>query len=121
MELPVVREKTAEAEWVPPTGRRWSVDDGRAMAAALARSGLHVAKFAREHGLDEQRVRKWKARVAQGPSVFAPVRLTASAERAHGGGIELVLRGGHTVRVKRDFDTELLRDVVRTLEGVESC
>jgi hypothetical protein len=95
------------------------------MVAALERSGLTAGEFARRHQVDVQRVRVWRKRcgAVATPEVFVPVRVTGSVRSSPESdrGIELVLRGGMTIRVARDFDAELLRAVVTTLEVDESC
>lgn len=122
--------------WSPPRDRRrWGLDVGRAMVGALRRSGETQAAFARRHGLGEERVRRWLARVEKasrkrGPAItFAPVRLTATTTAARRAerpgpavaarGLELVVRGV-VVRIGVDFDAPLLRRVVAALEG-EPC
>ena len=98
------------------------------MTAALRRSGETQAAFARRHGLGEERVRRWLARVEKasrkrGPAItFAPVRLTGTARRAERPGpavaprgLELVVRGV-VVRIGVDFDAPLLRRVVAVHE-----
>ena len=45
---------------------RWSVEDARAVLAALDQSGQSVSVFAAEHGLDPQRVYVWRRRLGVG-------------------------------------------------------
>jgi hypothetical protein len=87
------------------------------MAEALRRSGETPAAFARRHGLQEERVRRWGrwGRTAAGRAgvAFAPVRVvTAEASAA----LEVAV-GGAVVRVKAGFDAALLRQVVGALGG----
>jgi transposase-like protein len=125
-----VRGAGAVTEWTPPRGRkRWQLEDGKAMVAALHASGETMAGFARRHGVQEVRVQRWVARMGKKPHapaagqpvVFAPVQVTArqAAESEHGGGLDVVI-GGAVVRVNRGFDGALLRRVVEVL-GEASC
>ncbi len=43
----------------PTGGARWREKDARAMARAFAASGETKAVFAKRHGLNEERVRRW--------------------------------------------------------------
>jgi transposase-like protein len=125
-----VRGASAVMEWTPPRGRkRWQLEDGKAMVAALHASGETVAGFARRHGVQEMRVQRWVTRVgskphapaAGQPVVFAPVRVTTrqATESEHAGGLDVVV-GGAVVRVSHGFDGALLRRVVEVL-GEASC
>jgi len=119
-------EESTDARWVPPSRARWTEEDGRAMARALARSGETVVAFARRHGLVEQRVHTWKRRFAAEATrsvPFVSVRIKERTKPAavRGSGLELVLRGGHTVRVGHDFDAALLRRVATVFESEGSC
>ena len=125
-----VRGSNAVVEWAPPRGRkRWQVEDGEAMVAALRASGETIAGFARRHGVQEVRVQRWVARVGKKPHalatgqpvVFAPVRVTTRQATATepGSGLDVVI-GGAVVRVNRGFDDALLRRVVEVL-GEASC
>jgi transposase-like protein len=121
-----MRESTATGmqgagEWSPPTARRWSNAQGRAMARAFAASGDTQVEFARRHGLGPERVRRWLARVAERqqrpePVAFAPVRLVERAPERRGG-VEIVV-GGRVVRVGPAFCPETLRQVLAALEEV---
>jgi hypothetical protein len=112
-------------EWRRPSGLRWAEEDGRAMAEALARSGETVAAFAQRHGLKPQRVHTWKRRFAKSVKAvsFVAVRVKGGTSKAaaSGSSIELVLRGGHTMRLGHDFDATLLRRVVAALDAEGSC
>jgi hypothetical protein len=126
----------AEAGWAPPRERRWRETDGRAMAAAFGRSGKTVGEFADEHGLQSQRVQFWLKRCApseQGSGTprasvrFSPVRLVRKGDAGEvspvrTSAIEVVLRGGRTVRIGEGaLDPQTLRQVVEVLEGVDAC
>lgn len=112
--------------WTPPQSRRWSEREGRAMLEALARSGQTVREFARRHEVQEQRIRAWTKRfpeVKPSSPTFVPVRVKAKAEvvETRAAGVEVKLRGGHTVRIGPDFDAALFRRVIAALEEGASC
>jgi transposase-like protein len=86
-----VRGAGAVTEWTPPRGRkRWQLEDGKAMVAALHASEKTMAGFARRHGVQEVRVQRWVARVGKKPHatatgqpvVFAPVQVTTRQARS---------------------------------------
>ena len=43
--------------------RKWTKVDGERLIAAWQESGLSVREFARQHGIDAQRVQWWKRRI----------------------------------------------------------
>jgi transposase-like protein len=43
--------------------RKWTRVDGERLVAAWQESGLSVREFARQHGIDAQRVQWWKRRI----------------------------------------------------------
>jgi transposase-like protein len=99
--------------------RRWTKEDGRAMAEAYAASGLSQVAFARRHGLKVERVRWWLTQLNEKkprePEVtFAPVRLVERASQRRGG-VEVVV-GRRVVRVDVGFCPDLLREVLAALE-----
>ncbi len=108
------------SEWRPPSKRRWSKADGRAMAHAFAVSGQTKAAFARRHGLDEERVRRWLRQVGEPdrkrePVAFVPVRVIDRAPQGRGG-VEVVV-GARVVRVAAGFCKETLLEVLSALES----
>jgi transposase-like protein len=108
------------SEWRPPAARRWSERDAQAMARALAASGETPAEFAKRHGLNEERIRRWVRHLAEhdpkrAAPAFAPVRLV-EREPEQRGGVEIVV-GKRVVRVGVGFCPEVLRQVVEALEA----
>ena len=99
--------------------RRWTKTEAIMAIRALRASGGTVAGFAREHGLHQERLRRWRKRV--GKDAMAPVAtklvpvdvITASA----GPKFEVVI-GGIVVRVPTTFDEAALR---RLLGVVAAC
>ena len=43
--------------------RKWTRVDGERLVAAWQQSGLSIREFARQHGIDAQRVQWWKRRI----------------------------------------------------------
>lgn len=108
-------------EWRPPAARRWSKADGRAMAQAFAASGETKAAFAKRHGLEEERVRRWLRQVGeqdckQQPVAFVPVQVVERVPKRRGG-VEIVV-GARVVRVSAGFCKETLLEVLAALETV---
>ena len=118
------------------TRRHWSEAEGAEVVATWRRSGEPAARFARRHGLDPRRVRRWASRasedgapaVARIPSAvrFHPVRVVERGEPAGGPSgvreaIEIVLVDGRRVRVPTGVDLEDLRGVLGVLAGSGSC
>jgi transposase-like protein len=61
---------------------RWTERDARAALTALERSGKPVSVFAKEHGLDPQRLYAWRRRVAGGDgTMFREVIVRPSDEQ----------------------------------------
>lgn len=129
------RKRSESEQWQPPRGRRWKRQDAEQMAAALRASGLSVARFALQHGLNGQRVHWWMKQLggtaartektkAESRPQFVPVRVIESLSRSkpgstpkEQGGLEIQVGDSTVIRVRRGFDNELLRSVVAALEG----
>jgi transposase-like protein len=123
-------EGNGATEWAPPSERlRWGEAEGRAMVEAWRRSGDSPAVFARRHGLEDMRVRRWIARVgrtrvvvpAPKPTItFAPVQVVEATRPVDAqvaslaSTIEVVV-GRAVVRVAAGFDEALLRQVLVVL------
>jgi transposase-like protein len=109
------------SDWRPPAKRRWGKADGRAMAHAFAESGETKAAFARRHGLDAERVRRWLREVGEPerkhePVTFVPVQVVEHAPKRRGG-VEIVV-GARVVRVSVGFCKDTLLEVLAALESV---
>jgi transposase-like protein len=109
----------------------WREEDARAVLARLETSGEQMAGFARRHGIGLQRLRWWRSRLSGSEKGTAslsvpglvPVRVVdrAPANPAQtSAAIEIVV-GRRTVRVTGEFATDLLLQVIRTLEGDAAC
>jgi transposase-like protein len=101
--------------------RRWNAEYAGAVLRILESSGMSVREFAARHGVDAQRLYRWRAQLG---SVAAVTETPAFVEikPSDSGPIEVVLRSGHVVRVPDGFAEETLRRVVAVLDGtVTSC
>jgi transposase len=106
----------------------WTVADARLLIVAQKTSGMTVVDFAARHGFIPQRLHRWKGKLRQqekapkapvrASKTFVPVQLVGP-RRAGEGTLEVVVRGGRSVRVGSDFDAGLLQRVVAALEA--SC
>lgn len=97
------------------SSRRWTPVEARAALAAFTSSGLTITAFARREGLDVQRLRVWRRRLA----LAAPA--PSFVEVARGAGdttVEIALRSGHVVRVPASVDAVALGRIVELLERV---
>jgi hypothetical protein len=100
-------------------------------------SGLSIAAFCRENAVPASSFFAWKRRLSGGgpreedrnptgpnpmaaPPFVEAKLVTAGPALAGAGAIEVRLRGGRRVRVRRGFDREALAQVVAVLEG-RSC
>src|SRR4051794_38332193 len=82
-------------------------------------SGLSVAAFCARHGVAVPSLYAWRRRLAAAPAfVEAEVAEMPGGTRS-GGMIEVRLRGGRRLILRReDFDRELLVEVVAALEAL---
>src|SRR5262245_5869819 len=107
--------------------RRWTADDARAALADLEASGMHLRAFARDAGLDPQRLKRWKRSLARPTSemVFEEVVRAPgpppTVEIAGGiarGWFELVLASGRVVRIPESFDAGALGRLLAVVDAV---
>jgi hypothetical protein len=94
------------------------------MLGELDRSGLSVAAFAAQEGVDVQRVYRWRQRFASGGRGSSPVFIEVTRPVANAGPgdrYEVVLTTGVVVRVPVHFEAGTLRRLVAALEGAGSC
>ena len=105
------RVRRGEAEWAR-------------LLSEMRASGKSETEFAAERGLALVSVQRWRRRFDRGSKKAASERRQTFSEvvvvpsAAAVSRIEVVARGGRTVRVEGGFDARLLRDVLR---AVESC
>jgi transposase-like protein len=94
---------------------RWSAEDARAILEKQELSGLSLWRFATSQGLEPERLYRWRRKLGdtrQPLPKFVEVRTGGDDAR-----FEIVLRGGHRVRVRGPVDVEALRAIVVMLEG----
>ena len=86
-------------------------------------SGLSVAAFCQRHSIAVATFYFWKRRLTQAQQASAFVEIVpppvnqAASSGVGGRSIELCLRGGHRLRLRRGFDRQLLLDLLGALEG----
>jgi hypothetical protein len=104
------RNARKEQQW-----RRW-IESWRA-------SGLSVRAFCARHGLAQPSFYAWRRELQRRDTeqpAFVPVCVLGEDLPARGG-VDVVLRGGRTVRVGPGFDATTLRQVVAVLEEGPAC
>lgn len=112
--------------------RRWSEADKRAIVSEASGACTNVSAVARRHGIKPSLLFRWKKMYGDssaplGPAapMFVPVALpapssttpTARAIAPPCWSIEILLAGGHTVRVGSDVDPQALARIVAALEA----
>lgn len=81
-------------------------------------SGLSVAKFCARHGVAVPSLYAWRRRLAA-PPAFVEAKWVGAPGARSSGMIEVRLRGGRRLLVRREhFDRELLVEVVAALESL---
>jgi hypothetical protein len=117
--------------------RYWSRREAAVVLARLEDSGQNVATFARQHGIPDKRIRRWKAKLPSPRAIVAreaetmaahmiplvPVRVVGTHVETMGiseesSPLEVVVHGGRAVRVPTGFDSETLARVVTVLEAL---
>jgi hypothetical protein len=111
----VVLEKSLQSGY-------WREADALAVLSSWRESGLSLHAFAQRHGLSVSRLDRWKSRLRAGgqPVQFHRVEVVQPAvlpQAGAGGRVDVVLRGGRRVRVRRGFDASLLEAVARAVES----
>ena len=101
--------------------RYWRAADAKRVLKAWRRSGQSAAAFARQHGVSNVRLLRWRDRLkGSPPPLFHAVRVVQGARPlapATPPPLELELHSGRRIRVYAGFDPELLEALVRTIEG----
>jgi hypothetical protein len=107
--------------------RYWSEVEAGAVLSALERSGDPASVFARRHGLSPHRLLRWKNRqhgsTRRSRPAFHPVQVEEPEDRTRAvgseerGGLELLVDGSRRIVVRRGFDPEVLRELLRVLES----
>ena len=104
--------------------RRWTEADARVVIDALSASGMSIAAFAKHKGLDEERVYRWRRRLAAAkraidnpPVASAFVEVQAQTPTL----VEIGLRGDRVLRVPESIDDQALLRLVELLERDAAC
>jgi hypothetical protein len=91
----------------------------RRLFARWERSGLTLSEFARREGMVPTTLYWWRRRLRKMENTSSPsmsfTEVSAVVATGDGGGFELVLDGGTTVRVPQRFDPASLRMLLETL------
>ena len=98
-----------------PTRRRWTEVDAREALAALAASGRSLRAFARDHGLDPQRLYAWRRKLQRPDAPRFVELLVAPPTRREVTGLEIGCPSGHVVRVPDDVNAPQLVAVLRAI------
>jgi transposase-like protein len=102
--------------------RRWTAAEARATLAALSNSGLTASAFAQQEGLEVERLRRWRRRLASTEQRPRPATGPAGAAELielcprQPQPVEIVLRSGRVLRVAETIDTAALARLVAALE-----
>ena len=93
--------------WVGLSGRRWTEREGRQALAAWKDSGLSASAFARQHGLNSQRLLWWRKQLGgwetgkaieqSGSSTVSLIRAEVRESTTTAAGMALRLPGGVVV------------------------
>jgi transposase-like protein len=104
--------------------RRWTAADAQVVIDALSASGMSIAAFARHKGLEEERVYRWRRRLAAAkravdntPVASAFVEVQAQTPTL----VEIVLRGDRLLRIPQSIDGQALLRLVDLLERDGAC
>ena len=104
--------------------RHWKVTEARSVLVALASSGLSLPEFAIRNGLQPERLRRWRRRLARdvravqpvAPATPAMIELRTGPSPRFVEPIEVVLGSGVTLRVAETIDPATLARLVAALD-----
>lgn len=100
-----------------PRAQRWTVEKVRAVLAEQAASGLSPSAFARQEGIDVQRLHRWRRLLTTDTSMPAFLELRPrSSDR-----VEVVLTSGRVLRVSEQISETALLRLVEILERGAPC
>lgn len=100
--------------------RRWTAEHAGKVLTELSESGLSLAAFARDAGLDPQRLRAWRKRLGEGERTsIAPVFVEIPRRTIDP--IEILLPSGVTLRVSEGVDVGALRRIADAFLGAVPC
>lgn len=104
---------------------RWSPQDAQRVLEAWRGSGLELSAWCRREGVEYERVRRWRSRLAlrsrrtaTSPTArFLPVRVLGGDRSPEGPSFELELSRGRRLRVPPQFDEASLVTLLRVVEA----
>lgn len=97
---------------------RWTPAEAQTVLTALDNSGLSLSAFAKQQGVDEQRLYFWRRRLGRGRrGDTAPTFVEVTPTPRSLGHVEIVLRNGRVLRAAEAIDGQVLRRLVEALEG----
>ncbi len=101
---------------------RWTPEQASRTLAKHASSGLSVAEFAAQEGLEPKRLYRWRERLGSAASVSAAASPTfVEVKAARQVRVEVVLRTGHVLFVPEPFDAGALTQLIEVLERATEC
>jgi transposase-like protein len=125
-EEPAMGKKRSEAHrrvsarpWVRA---RWTPEEAQRVVEAWRSSGLELSTWCQREGLEYERVRRWRSRLATRsqraqPATFLPVRVLGSEASPEAPAFELELSSGRRLRVPPQFDEASLITLLRVVEA----
>jgi transposase-like protein len=108
-----------------PTNARWTEAQAREVLAAVAASGLGVARFAERHGVQAQRIYLWRRKLGSSEKqlarrpMFVEVAPRSSAPAVSR--YEIATPHGETLRIEGPVDEHAVRSLVTILREGRAC
>jgi transposase-like protein len=104
---------------------RWTPQEAQRVLEAWRSSGVDLAGWCRREGVEYERVRRWRSRLAvrsrrtatSPAATFLPVRVLGGDSSLEGPSFELELSRGIRVRVPPQFDEASLVTLLRVVEA----
>ena len=101
---------------------RWTPGDAQRILEAWRGSGLALSAWCRREGVEYERVRRWRSRLAVRSrrvrtATFLPVRVLGSEPTPDAPSFELELSRGMRLRVPPQFDEGSLATLLRVVEA----
>lgn len=94
----------------------------RKLIGGRAKSGLSIRAWCRKRGVNEVSFHWWRRELARrdaepSQAAFVPVHVVPDIVPEAHGGIEIVLSGGHRIRLNGRIDRQTLADVLSVMEA----
>jgi len=108
-----------------PANARWTEAQAREVLAAVAASGLGVAKFAERHGVQAQRIYLWRRKLGPTDKQLARrpmfVEVAPRPSTPASGRYEITTPHGETLRIEGPVDAQTVRSLVAILREGRAC